>query len=83
MQGEPLNVRDFYEAAKDKLETPHFGYYSSGADSMVTLKDTREVFDSIKLKARALANADKFGGTETTILGKKISSPICIAPTAF
>ena len=35
------------------------------------------------MKAKALANADEWSGTETSILGHKISSPICIAPAGF
>ena len=60
-----------------------FDYYSSGADDAYTLNHTREAYNSIKLKARALANALAFKGLDTKILGHKISSPICIAPTAF
>lgn len=80
---EPVNIQDMYEIAKQKLPKSAWDYYSSGADDQFTLRDTRRAFESIKLKARALANADAWEGTETSILGFKISSPICIAPAAF
>ena len=58
-------------------------YYQSGADDEHTLNYTKSAFHQIKLKARALGNADAFENTETTILGHKIKSPICLAPAAF
>ena len=61
----------------------YLGYYQSGADDQFTLSETRQAYKDIKLKARALGNADAFEGTETTFLGHKMASPICIAPTAF
>jgi (S)-2-hydroxy-acid oxidase len=83
MESEPVNVHDMYEIAKKKLPKPAWDYFSSGADDQFTLRDTRRAFEAIKLKARALTNADNWEGTQTSILGHKISSPICIAPTAF
>ena len=35
------------------------------------------------MKARAFANTDAFEGLDSSILGHKISSPICVAPTAL
>eukprot|EP00344_Euplotes_crassus_P004341 CAMPEP_0197000852 /NCGR_PEP_ID=MMETSP1380-20130617/5700_1 /TAXON_ID=5936 /ORGANISM="Euplotes crassus, Strain CT5" /LENGTH=362 /DNA_ID=CAMNT_0042418305 /DNA_START=75 /DNA_END=1163 /DNA_ORIENTATION=+ len=69
--------------AKDNPKKMFHDYYQSGAEGEHTLNTTRDAFNSIKLKARALGDADAFKGTETTFLGHKIASPICLAPTAF
>jgi len=58
MESNPVNIQEFYELAKTKLNKQAWDYYSSGADDQYTLKETRSAFESIKLKARALANAD-------------------------
>ncbi|KAI9909962.1 hypothetical protein PsorP6_010175 [Peronosclerospora sorghi] len=48
-----------------------FDYYAAGADVMVTLKENREAFErSVCIHG-------------TTLLGHRISSPICVAPSAM
>jgi (S)-2-hydroxy-acid oxidase len=79
----PVNLKEFEELAKMKLTKSAYGYYSAGADDEFTLADNINAFQRYKLKARAMAKTKDFKGIETKILGNKISSPICIAPTAF
>lgn len=77
------NVDSYGIEAGKVMKKMYYDYYQSGADDAYTLKETRNAFNQIKLKARALGNADIYEGTETTFLGHKIASPICLAPTAF
>jgi (S)-2-hydroxy-acid oxidase len=49
---------------------------------MITLRENRDAFTRLRLLPRILIDVSKIN-TETTILGVKVSSPICIAPTAM
>lgn len=59
------------------------GYYYSGANAEVTLRETNHQYDRLKLKTRCEVDIEKFKGLETTSLGQKIPTPICVAATAF
>jgi (S)-2-hydroxy-acid oxidase len=83
MEPQFTNVKLYEEHAKKIMKKMYFDYYMSGADDEYTLNNTESAFNDIKLKARALGNADAFENTETTILGYKIPSPICLAPTTW
>ena len=80
---DPVNLDDFQTIAKEKLSKQNYEYYEGAADDEFTHLETRQAFSSIKLKAKALANADAFEGLGTSFLGHKVNSPIGIAPTAF
>lgn len=49
---------------------------------MITLRENRDAFARLRLMPRALINVTTVN-TETTILGQRVASPICIAPTAM
>jgi (S)-2-hydroxy-acid oxidase len=49
---------------------------------MITLRENRAAFARLRILPRALIDVNTIN-TETTILGDKVSSPICIAPTAM
>ena len=58
-------------------------YYQSGGNANVTLRDNLNAFDNVKLNRSAEVDIRKFKGTGTTILGQKVTSPICIVSTAY
>ena len=58
-------------------------YYQSGGNANVTLRDNLNAFDNVKLNRSAEVDILKFKGTGTTILGQKVTSPICIVSTAY
>ena len=78
----PVNVAEYEKFAQDTLPRNAFDYYASGANDMITLRENRDAFNRLRLLPRVLIDVSKVN-TETTILGDKISSPICIAPTAM
>ena len=77
------SVADYEAMATLKMKTQDRGYYNSAADDEHTLKSSRRAYDSIKLKQRTLVDDTKWQGLETTMLGTKIPSPLCLAPAAF
>lgn len=49
---------------------------------MITLRENREAFSRLRLLPKVLVDVTKVD-TTTTVLGERVSSPICIAPTAM
>ncbi len=78
----PVNIAEYEKFAQNYLPRNSFDYYASGANDMITLRENRAAFSRLRLLPRVLIDVSKIN-METTILGDKISSPICIAPTAM
>jgi 4-hydroxymandelate oxidase len=77
-----LSVRDYARAAEAKLQTGVRDYYEGGALDEITLRENTAGWERLKLYYRVLA-AVGARETSTTVLGREISMPICVAPTAF
>lgn len=77
-----LNLFELEEVAKAKLDEAAFGYYASGANDEISLRDNRAAFERIKLFYRVLVDVSA-RTPETTVLGYPVSMPVLIAPTAF
>src|SRR6478672_819991 len=77
-----ISVGDYARAAATKLPTGVLGYYEGGALDEITLRENTAGWERLKLYYRVLAGV---GERErgTTVLGQRISMPICVAPTAF
>jgi 4-hydroxymandelate oxidase len=77
-----LNVSDYARAARTKLPKDVLGYFEGGALDEITLRENTAGWERLKLFYRVLAGV---GPREmsTTVLGRSISMPICVAPTAF
>lgn len=76
-------VTDYEQLAKGRFFKHAYDYFNSGANDEISLNEQFQVFKDIKLKQANFVDATKWQGTETTILGTKISSPICMTSTAF
>lgn len=77
-----MNIAEYEKFAKDTLSRNAFGYYASGANDMITLRENREAFSRLRLMPKVLIDVTKVD-THTTVLGERVTSPICIAPTAM
>ncbi|XP_070566189.1 2-Hydroxyacid oxidase 2-like isoform X1 [Ptychodera flava] len=73
---------DFEARAKEILPLPVWAYYSSGADEEITLRENRKAYRRYWLKPRVLRDVSAID-IATTVLGERITMPICISPTAF
>ncbi|ETV86223.1 hypothetical protein, variant [Aphanomyces astaci] len=78
----PLSVDEFEAHAKAYLPKATLDYYVSGADDMITLKENRVAFQRLKLMPRVLRDVRHID-TSTTVLGQRIKTPVCIAPSAM
>jgi len=78
----PVNIAEYEKYAQNSLPKNAFDYYASGSNDMITLRENRDAFSRLRLLPRVLIDVSKIC-IETTILGEKVNSPICLAPTAM
>jgi isopentenyl diphosphate isomerase/L-lactate dehydrogenase-like FMN-dependent dehydrogenase len=77
-----FNVGDYERAAERMLDPGAFGYFAGGTGDEVTLRDNVEAFSRWQLRPRVLVDVSEVT-TATTVLGKEVSMPLLVAPTAF
>ena len=83
MQSERLlNVDDYARAARARLAKDCLDYYEGGALDEITLRENVAGWERLKLYYRVLAGVGA-RDMRTTVLGRPISMPIVVAPTAF
>jgi len=82
MQNLLLNVGDYAHAARAKLSKEISDYYEGGALDEITLRENTAGWERLRLYYQVLAGVGE-RDLGTTLLGQKISMPICVAPTAF
>ena len=79
---EAVNVWDFEAEAKQRIAEPGWGYYASGADDQITLRENRAAFARIALHYRVLVDVRRCD-TAAQVLGAQLRAPVIVAPTAF
>jgi 4-hydroxymandelate oxidase len=77
-----INVADFQRAAQGRLPKHVLDYYEGGALDEVTLRENTAGWERLRLYYRVLAGVGP-RDLSTTILGRRISMPVAVAPTAF
>src|SRR6476646_327475 len=77
-----LNVDDYEREAERLLDPGVFGYFAGGAADELTLRDNLEAFSRWQLRPRVLVDVGEVT-TATTVLGREVSMPLLVAPTAF
>ncbi len=77
-----LDVMDFEEAARRKVNAGHWAYMASGVDDDATLKANREGFKHVQLRPRRLVDATKVD-IRAELWGTPYSSPVFLCPTGL
>lgn len=77
-----LSAFDFESVAAHTMTEEGWGYYSSGADDEITLRENHTAFQRIWFKPRVLVNVKNIDMT-TSILGVKSSYPLYFTATAL
>ena len=77
-----LNTFDFESVASHTMTEEGWGYYSSGADDEITLRENHTAFQRIWFKPRILVNVKNIDMT-TSILGEISSLPLYFSATAL
>jgi isopentenyl diphosphate isomerase/L-lactate dehydrogenase-like FMN-dependent dehydrogenase len=80
--GEALNCGDFERLARETLPEGTYGYFAGGAGDEVTLRDNVAAYARWQLRPRMLVDVSE-PCAPTTALGRKVSMPLLVAPTAF
>ncbi|MAZ08023.1 MAG: alpha-hydroxy-acid oxidizing enzyme [Rickettsiales bacterium] len=76
------NIDDFRKLAKKSIPSPIFHYIDGAADDEVTYKRNTKAFDECYLVPKVLRSVENVN-LETKVLGKKISLPFFLSPTAL
>ncbi len=78
----PLNVFEYEQLARERLEPTHWDFLRGGSDDEITVHENRQAFQRIKLLPRVLRDVHAVK-METTVQGTVIPAPLFIAPTAY
>lgn len=82
MHHDLITLRDFEEAARERLDPVYFDYVSGGARDEVTLRANETGFARLSLLPRMLRGNEK-RPLEITLLNSRASMPVVLSPTAF
>ena len=77
-----LNTFDFESVARETMEPQAWGYYSSGGDDEITLRDNHLAFQRVVMRPRVLVNVRDIDMT-TSFLGVPASLPLYFTATAL
>ncbi|KAK4736206.1 hypothetical protein R3W88_010467 [Solanum pinnatisectum] len=80
MAGEPVNVNEFEELARQALPNMYYDFFAGGAEDQYTLEENIEAFRRIIIRPRILVDVSRID-MSTVLLSHKTSAPIMIAPT--
>ncbi|MCS7024586.1 MAG: alpha-hydroxy-acid oxidizing protein [Bryobacteraceae bacterium] len=75
----PLNVFDFAELAKKKLDPLAWDYLEGGSEDEASLRDNRAIFRKVIIRPRALVDVHKID-LSLELFGKKLDYPILLDP---
>ncbi len=79
---QPINLADFEELARQRVEPGAWGYVAGGAEDELTLRENLAAYRRIRLLPRVLVDVSRVDPA-TTVLGQRVAFPVLLAPTAF
>jgi isopentenyl diphosphate isomerase/L-lactate dehydrogenase-like FMN-dependent dehydrogenase len=77
-----VNVDDYEQAARERLDSGPYGYVAGGAGDEHTLRGNAAAFERWELRPRVLVDVGTVT-TAATVLGSEVALPVLVAPTAF
>ncbi|MGH2998623.1 MAG: alpha-hydroxy acid oxidase [Gaiellaceae bacterium] len=77
-----INVSDYVEAAREKVDPAVWCYFEGGAGDEVTLRANVAAYGRWRFRPRMLVDVSEVT-TATTLLGTPVSTPLGIAPFAM
>jgi 4-hydroxymandelate oxidase len=77
-----LTVRDLHDLAVERLPRMAYDYYASGSEDETTLAENEAAWARVRLRPRCLVDVS-VRDLSTTVLGRRVSMPVLVAPTAF
>ena len=77
-----FNLHDFESVAKQVMKKIAWGYYSSGADDEITLRENHSAYHKIWFRPRVLVDVEEVDSS-TRMLGSKCDIPFYVTATAL
>ena len=77
-----VNVDDYAEAARERMEPGAHGYVAGGSGDEHTLRQNAAAYARWQLRPRVLVDIGSVT-TAITVLGAEVALPVLVAPTAF
>jgi 4-hydroxymandelate oxidase len=77
-----VSLFDLERLAEARVSKMAWDYYASGAADEITLRENRVAFDRLRIHYRVLVDVSALD-LGTTVLGRRVSMPVLVAPTAF
>jgi isopentenyl diphosphate isomerase/L-lactate dehydrogenase-like FMN-dependent dehydrogenase len=78
----PPTISDFERRAAEVMRCGVHGYYAGGAGAEITLRDNVAAWQRLALRPRMMVDCGE-RDPSTTVLGRRLSHPLIVAPTAF
>jgi 4-hydroxymandelate oxidase len=78
----PPTISDFERRAAEVMPPGAHGYYAGGAGDEITLRDNVAAWQRLALRPRVVVDCAE-RDQSTTVLGRRRSHPLIVAPTAF
>ena len=79
MAAEPVNIFEYEEIARERIQKGDYDYIAGGATDEITVRRTRAVYDSIMLRPRMMVDVAQ-RSLATTVLGHEIALPVMLDP---
>lgn len=79
---EMVNLEDYRAKAQENLTLSAYDYYASGAHDGYSLQRNKAAFQEMALYYKVLVDVST-RSLSTSVLGREISMPVILAPTAF
>ena len=79
MAQEPVNLFEYEEIAKGRLDHGDYDFIAGGATDEITIRRTRAVFDSIMMRPRMMVDISQ-RDLSATVLGQRIDLPVMLDP---
>src|SRR5581483_9581548 len=76
-----VNLRDYEELARTRVEGPIWDFYQGGSEDEITLRENRSAFGGWWLRPRMLTGVEVVD-LRTSVVGTPVSMPVLIAPSA-
>jgi len=76
----PVNLYEYEALAKELMSGSEWDFVEGGATDEITIRRTRQAFDSIMLRPRMLMDMDE-RDPSTTVLGEPIAFTVMLCPT--
>ena len=82
MTQDPINIFEYEALARERLPRHEYDFVAGGAGDEITLRRTRQAFDSITLRPSMLVDISEVDPS-TTVLGHPIPFPIMLDPAGW